>query len=357
MRVLVRSRAAIAVLTSVAAVAALVVAAPTTSAEPRRTIEQVEAQLEALNNRAEAASEAVNAAQVELREISAKMKVAQAQVARAKADVAAQSAAAGAMAAEAYMSGSSGMESSFGLLLADDPSNFLEQATAVQQAARRQNATLRNAQVAQLRLAQAEARLAQQKAAAAKATEKVKAHRAEINAAVADTQKVLSSLKAEERARLAAKAASERAASQAAARAAVRRASTTSVGSYDGPPSGRAAVAVRYALAQVGEPYSYSANPPSSWDCSKLTAAAWGAAGVSLTALSYAQANQVRRISTSDLRPGDLLFYFRGAHHVSMYIGGGRIVEAANPSKGVIVSDVWNSWNRSHFSFAGRPVG
>ena len=357
MRVPVRSRTVIAVLTSAAAVAALVVTAPTTSAEPRRTIEQVQAQLDALETRAESASEAVNAAQVELRAISAKMKVTQAQIARAKADVAAQSAAAGAMAAEAYMSGSSGMESSFGLLLADDPDNFLEQATAVQQAARRQNSTLRDAQVAQLRLAQAEARLAQQKSAAATATEAMKAHRAEIDAAVAETTKVLGQLKAEERARLAAKAAAERAASLAAARAAAQRAAATSVGSYDGPPSGRAAVAVRYALAQVGDPYSYSANPPSSWDCSKLTSAAWGAAGVSLTPLSYAQANQVRRISTSELRPGDLLFYFRGAHHVAMYIGGGRLVEAASPGKGVWVTSLWNSWSSSHFSFAGRPVG
>ena len=82
-----------------------------------------------------------------------------------------------------------------------------------------------------------------------------------------------------------------------------------------------------------------------------------GDAGVSLTPLSYAQANQVRRISTSELQPGDLLFYFRGAHHVSMYIGGGRIVEAANPSKGVIVGDLGERWNRLKFSFAGRPVG
>lgn len=357
MLVLVRSRAATAVLATVAAVGALIVAVPPTSAEPKKTIEQVEAQLDALRNKAEAASEAANAAQVELDSINAKLKVAKAQLVKAKAAVAAQTAAAGAMAAEAYMSGGGGVESSFGLLLSDDPANFLEKATAVQQAARRQSTTLRNAQVAQLRLAQAEARVTQQQTAAAAATAKLKAHRDDINAAVAETSKVLNQLQAQERARLAAKAAAERAASARAAREARQRAAQTSVGTYDGPASGRAAIAVRYALAQVGEPYSYNANPPTSWDCSKLTAAAWRAAGVSLTALSYAQANQTRRISTSDLRPGDLLFYFRGAHHVSMYIGGGRIVEAASPGRGVVVSDLWNSWNRSHFSFAGRVVG
>ena len=112
-----------------------------------------------------------------------------------------------------------------------------------------------------------------------------------------------------------------------------------------------------YALAQVGKPYSFDAQPPDSWDCSKLTAAAWAQAGVSLTPYSYDQANEVRRISVSELRPGDLLFYFNNAHHVAMYIGNGQIVEAANPSVGVHVTDAWNSWSSSAFSFAGRPVG
>lgn len=116
-------------------------------------------------------------------------------------------------------------------------------------------------------------------------------------------------------------------------------------------------IAVNYALSQVGKPYSFNAQPPYSWDCSKLTAAAWGHAGVSLTPLSWSQANEVRRISTSELQPGDLLFYFNGAHHVAMYIGGGMLVEAASPRLGVQVTNAWNGWSSSHFSFAGRPLG
>ena len=116
-------------------------------------------------------------------------------------------------------------------------------------------------------------------------------------------------------------------------------------------------IAVNYALSQVGKPYSYNAQPPYSWDCSKLTAAAWGRAGVSLTPYSFTQATEVRRISTSDLRPGDLLFYFNNAHHVAMYIGNGQLVEAASPALGVQVTNAWNSWSSAHFSFAGRPLG
>jgi cell wall-associated NlpC family hydrolase len=65
----------------------------------------------------------------------------------------------------------------------------------------------------------------------------------------------------------------------------------------------------------------------------------------------------VRRISPDDVQPGDILFYFNNAHHVAMYIGGGQIVEASSPRTGVRVTDVWNSWSASHFSFAGRPLG
>jgi cell wall-associated NlpC family hydrolase len=179
-------------------------------------------------------------------------------------------------------------------------------------------------------------------------------------------------LAAQQRAASAAAAAVARKAQDAAVRVTPKASSSTNSGSTDhstptDPSSGsgssagagtaRGLVAVRYALAQVGEPYSYSAQPPNSWDCSKLTTAAWAAAGVSLTPVSYAQANQVRRIPTDQLRPGDLPFYFNGAHHVAMYIGGGQIVEAASPEHGVWVTDAWNSWSSAHFSFAGRPAG
>jgi cell wall-associated NlpC family hydrolase len=332
------------------------------AADPRRTLAQVQAELDALRTQAESASEDYNAAQVELAATQNQLGVAKAKVARIKAQTQDLLANAGDMAAQAYMSGGGGMETSVGLLMSDDPSSFLEQATAVQQLSRSQNSTLRRARAAQLILAQAEAALAQEQAAAAKAAATMRQHRDEVDHALAQTAALLASLQAADRQRLANIAAAKKKAAAAAAAAA--RSSwggsgggSTSTIAYTGAAGGRAAVAVRYALSQVGDPYSYSANPPSSWDCSKLTAAAWGMAGVSLTAVSYAQANQVRRISTSELRPGDLLFYFNGAHHVAMYIGGGRIVEAASPEHGVWVTDAWNSWSSAHFSFAGRPAG
>jgi cell wall-associated NlpC family hydrolase len=349
------------------AVLAVLLTGGQAAADPRKTLAQVQAELDSLQTQAETASEDYNAAAVELAATQKQLGVAKAKVARIKAQTQDLLASAGSMAAQAYMSGGGGMETSVGLLMSDDPTSFLEQATAVQQISRSQNSTLRRARTAQLILAQAEAQLAQEQAAAAKAAAQMRQHRDEVNHALAQTSALLASLQEADRQRLANIAAAKKKAAAAAAAAAraswsSRSYSSRSNGSpstiaYTGPASGRAAVAVRYALSQVGDPYSYSANPPSSWDCSKLTAAAWGAAGVSLTPVSYAQANEVRRISTSELRPGDLLFYFNGAHHVAMYIGGGRLVEAASPSHGVWVTDLWNSWSSAHFSFAGRPAG
>lgn len=122
--------------------------------------------------------------------------------------------------------------------------------------------------------------------------------------------------------------------------------------------------AVEYALKQVGKPYSYNANPPKSWDCSKLTAAAWLQVGIKLAPYTYNQVEQLNTAVLSDvspnnnanLQPGDLLFYFKNsAHHVSMYIGDNKIVEASSPATGVRVTNTWTSWNIQHFSKAGRP--
>lgn len=127
-------------------------------------------------------------------------------------------------------------------------------------------------------------------------------------------------------------------------------------------PDPAAQTAVAYALAHVGEPYVSDppgAIPPGSWDCSKLTASAWAAAGVRLTPLSYAQAKQVQVIDRSQVAVGDLAFWFGGdTHHVALVsaVNGSdiTIVEAANPSAGVRVRHLGGSWDASNLSGFGR---
>ena len=92
---------------------------------------------------------------------------------------------------------------------------------------------------------------------------------------------------------------------------------------------GAAGVAVRTACAQIGKPYVWGADGPNSFDCSGLTQYAWKAAGVSLTHFTGAQWREGTPVSRSELRPGDLVFFYSDLHHVGMYVGNGLMVHAS----------------------------
>ncbi len=380
-------RALIAAVSVSALTASALLVAPGAGASPQR-IAEIEAYLNTLGMEEAAANEQVLTAQYEYDQVQTKIANTQDKIKRARSEVKQTSKSIGQFAAAAYRSG--GMDSSLQLLLVNDAQEFLDSAVVLDIVASSQASALRKGQAARLKLAQAEAELTQQEAQAQTVLAMMEANKKKLGEKVAATQAYLSQLKEEERQRLEEERKRREAASRAAAAAAAAALNagsgssgssssggTTSVnggpndngslssgGSYSGGSgvsSDRAAIAVAYALAQVGKPYVNTppgARPPNSWDCTKLTSAAWAQVGVRLTPYSYVQAKEVRRISTSELQPGDLLFFFKnGAHHASMYIGGGMIVEASSPSTGVRVSPVWNSWNVAHFSWAGRPYG
>ena len=76
-----------------------------------------------------------------------------------------------------------------------------------------------------------------------------------------------------------------------------------------------------------------------------------------LTALSYTQWDQTRRVPVSEIQPGDLVFYFgMGAHHVAIYVGNGKMVSASNPSDGVELIDYLGPWYGERFSGVGRVL-
>jgi cell wall-associated NlpC family hydrolase len=114
------------------------------------------------------------------------------------------------------------------------------------------------------------------------------------------------------------------------------------------------AKAVQVAIAQVGKPYQWGGNGPSSFDCSGLTRYAWRAAGVDLPRTSSDQYRGTRRISRSQLQPGDLVFYYQPIGHVAMYIGDGRTVEA--PTRGNTVRISSEGLTRSGIVGYGRPT-
>ena len=98
-------------------------------------------------------------------------------------------------------------------------------------------------------------------------------------------------------------------------------------------PTAAAQVAVNTALAQLGKPYVWGGAGPSSFDCSGLTQYAYGAAGRSLPHSSRMQSSVGTPVSTANLQPGDLLFFYSPVSHVGMYIGNGQMVHA--PTSGV----------------------
>ncbi len=117
-------------------------------------------------------------------------------------------------------------------------------------------------------------------------------------------------------------------------------------------PRANAQVAVDAALSKVGSPYQWGATGPNAFDCSGLMVWAWSQAGVSLPRTSSGQFSNVRRISRSELQPGDLVFSGSpNVHHVGMYIGNGQIVHA--PRSGVPVEV--RSMQRPDIQGYGRP--
>ena len=119
-------------------------------------------------------------------------------------------------------------------------------------------------------------------------------------------------------------------------------------GNYN--PSGSAgnSGAASIAMGYVGGNYVWGGATPSGFDCSGLIYYAYGQAGVSVPRSGYGQAGVGSAVSYNNMKSGDIIVW-DGGSHVSIYIGGGQMVHAANPSQGVIVSNVntWASYGQS----------
>jgi cell wall-associated NlpC family hydrolase len=119
-----------------------------------------------------------------------------------------------------------------------------------------------------------------------------------------------------------------------------------------------ARAAVRWALAQLGDPYRWGATGPDMFDCSGLTSSAYRAAGVGIPRVSRAQWGAGPHVAVANLLPGDLVFYADNPsnpatiHHVGMYIGNGLMVHAPHTGDVVRVASIW----RESYAGATRIV-
>jgi uncharacterized protein YraI len=100
------------------------------------------------------------------------------------------------------------------------------------------------------------------------------------------------------------------------------------------PSSKAGETALAFARKQLGKPYRYGATGPNAYDCSGLVLKAWAAAGVRLPRTSQQQFRVGTKITKSQLRAGDLVFFYgQSPDHVAIYAGQGRVIHAPRPGK------------------------
>jgi cell wall-associated NlpC family hydrolase len=94
-----------------------------------------------------------------------------------------------------------------------------------------------------------------------------------------------------------------------------------------------------------GKPYVYGVSGPAAFDCSGFTRFVYGKVGRSLPRTAAAQRDATRRVSASDVRPGDLVFVHggRGVYHAAIYAGPGVWWEAGNAATDVGKHRAWST--------------
>ena len=128
----------------------------------------------------------------------------------------------------------------------------------------------------------------------------------------------------------------------------------------DGLQSGRRALtALAAARTRLGTPYRWGgSDPETGFDCSGLVQWAYAKAGISIPRVTDDQIDVGRRVSRSDLLPGDLVFFRNSSddvHHVGMYIGGDRFIHSPHTGDVVKVSSLNDSYYAREFT-GGRRV-
>jgi peptidoglycan DL-endopeptidase CwlO len=286
----------------------------------------LEAQLERLNRQADQLVEEYLQSKLTLKRLRKTRDELRAQASGAEANLAALRTTLGARAAAAYVQGAGNTLAA--VLNSEDPASAIDRVQVLELLASHDGDLMDRLALAGQAYDGRKRDLAAAEREAAAEVARLDAKKAEVERAAARTRELLSQM----RARSASPSPSPSPSPNAA----------PSPPPSSGGGSGAGAVAVRYAMAQVGDPYQYGAAGPNAFDCSGLTMMAWRQAGVSLPHSSSAQYSVGRRISASELQPGDLIFRYSPISHVSMYIGNGQQVSATHTGDYVRVQSASN---------------
>jgi cell wall-associated NlpC family hydrolase len=238
-----------------------------------------------------------------------------------------------------------GIGQSLDLLFSSDPTRYLSDAGTMDLLARNYSKQLREYATTKQKVEASQFVVADRTALLRAEREKLNRQVANAKADLAKAEKILKSLKKEDRERLARE--------EAARENKILNESKKYAQSYKGDNS-RGSIALKYALKQVGDVYVWAAAGPTRWDCSGLTMRAFQQAGVSLPHSSRIQIKYGKSISAGSLKPGDLLFFGKPISHVSIYMGGGKMVQAPRPGKRVEVVKFVRMFGKKPFVGARR---
>ena len=304
-----------------AAAAAMLVTVPSAGLADPTSIKDVQEKVQGFYHEAEVATEQYNGYQARMRDAERELKLTQDRVRNQQDRLNTLLSENSIFATLAYRNG--GVDQTLQLFLSDDPRKFLEQATTLDQLSAQQAEALRQVQMARQDLLAIRAQAKQQIGEIEQLQAAMDEKRDAIEARMRQANALLATLKAEQRAFL------------------------RSTGSVIMPqsilenlPGGRAGEAIRFAIDQLGEPYVWGADGPSSWDCSGLTLRAYQAAGVTLPRTSAQQATVGIPVSKSNLLPGDLVFFYTPISHVGIYVGEGLMIHAPHPGDVVKVVSI-----------------
>ncbi|MET8684021.1 NlpC/P60 family protein [Streptomyces sp. NPDC004732] len=298
-------------------------------ADPRLSPAEVKSKVDSLYREAETATEKYNGAKEKAEKAETTLGKLRDEAARKTEKLNSARNSLGSYAAAQYRAG--GIDPSVQLALSSDPAQFLDRAARADRAGSRQALAVGEVREQAHEIDRLRGRADDRLAALRARQAELRTQKKTITGKLGEAKRLLSRLSATQRAELTGAAGEDRA-NRSTAR-------DTTPGAAKAP-NARAASAVSYAYKALGSPYVWGATGPDAFDCSGLTQAAYRSAGVGLPRTTYAQIAAGRRVPRSELRPGDLVFFYSGISHVGLYVGNGQMIHAPNPSAPVRLAPI-----------------
>ena len=325
-----RSRWTVIVLATAGVASLMIQAIP--ASEASQSVAAVQAEVTNLQIRASAIAESAQQSQVDLIALTRSLNSVQAKDSVQTTSLTALKRSIGILAAEQYKNGFLGQGMT--LMFSSDPTQYLNSAQSLSVVETQNAVRMRKFAAADIALKSTALTLHQKVALVAAAKAKYQSQEAAAQAELRQAEKLLAGLSKAQRAKLAALQSREENSYQ-------KRSLVLSKGKINA--SGAEAIALRFALRQIGSRYEFGGAGLLYWDCSGLTMRALQQAGISLPHSASAQTSYGKYVPLNQIRPGDLVFFGQPITHVGIYFGGGKMIDAPHSGARVRI-EAFTSW-------------